>query len=114
MPSHRSHPKNFRNTSVFLDINRGDRSIVAIMAAPRGRQHRGRSTEFPSDKAIRAGLLLHPGEPVRAAYEDLVTEMGISGAEVIRKALTEMHQRRRQERSSIADLKEARVNSPAA
>ncbi|NWF30857.1 hypothetical protein HW130_32205 [Streptomyces sp. PKU-EA00015] len=77
------------------------------MAAPRGRQQRGRSTDFPSDKAIRAGLLLHPGEPVREAYEDLVAERGISGAEVIRQALMEMHKRHRQERSSSMQLKEA-------
>ncbi|MFJ2110768.1 hypothetical protein ACIOEX_02375 [Streptomyces sp. NPDC087850] len=77
------------------------------MAAPRGRQHRGRSTDFPSDKAIRAGLMLHPGEPVREAYEDLVTELGISGAEVIRKALMEMHKQHRQQRPKSVSLKEA-------
>ncbi|ONI48521.1 hypothetical protein [Streptomyces sp. IB2014 011-1] len=81
--------------------------MITIMAAPRGRQQRGRSTDFPSDKAIRAGLLLHPGEPVRKAYEDLVTETGISGAEVIRQALMEMHQRHRQARSNQSKLKEA-------
>ncbi|MFD6918306.1 hypothetical protein [Streptomyces virginiae] len=77
------------------------------MAAPRGRQHRGRSDAFPSDRAIRAGLMLHPGEPVREAYEDLVTQMGISGAEVIRQALLEMHERRQQARSTNANLREA-------
>ncbi|MEU0671202.1 hypothetical protein ABZ508_35330 [Streptomyces lavendulocolor] len=77
------------------------------MAAPRGRQHRGRSTAFPPDRAIRAGLMLHPGEPVRQAYEDLVTELGISGAEVIRQALMEMHERHRQGRPRTTQLKEA-------
>ncbi|MHC3394719.1 hypothetical protein ACLQ2E_35460 [Streptomyces lavendulocolor] len=77
------------------------------MAAPRGRQHRGRSDAFPSDRAIRAGLMLHPGEPVREAYEDLVTEKGISGAEVIRQALMEMHERHRQARSNKPNLREA-------
>ncbi|SCF73821.1 hypothetical protein GA0115255_104742 [Streptomyces sp. Ncost-T6T-2b] len=81
--------------------------MITIMAAPRGRQQRGRSTEWPSDKAIRAGLLLHPGEPVRKAYEELVTETGISGAEVIRKALMEMHARHRQQRPRTEQLKEA-------
>ncbi|MFB7030998.1 MULTISPECIES: hypothetical protein [unclassified Streptomyces] len=76
------------------------------MAAPRGRQHRGRSTDFP-DRPIRAGLMLSPGEPEREAYEALVTEMGISGAEVIRLALMDMHKRRRQDRSSATKLKEA-------
>ncbi|WP_158786586.1 hypothetical protein [Streptomyces sp. NRRL F-5065] len=77
------------------------------MAAPRGRQHRGRSTAFPADRAIRAGLNLYPGEPVRAAYEDLVTELGISGAEVIRKALMEFHQKHRQAHPAPKTLKEA-------
>lgn len=81
--------------------------MISIMAAPRGKQHRGRSTEFPPDRAIRAGLMLHPGEPVREAYEDLVTEKGISGAEVIRQALMEMHERHRQQRPRTQQLKEA-------
>lgn len=81
--------------------------MIWIMAAPRGRQHRGRSTDFPSDRAVRAGLMLHPGDPVRVAYEELVTELGISGAEVIRKALTDMHERHRQAHPRPIALKEA-------
>ncbi|MFJ8166534.1 hypothetical protein ACIRBY_37220 [Streptomyces sp. NPDC096136] len=77
------------------------------MAAPRGVPHRGKSDAFPADKSIRAGLMLHPGEPVRRAYEDLVTEKGISGAEVIRQALMEMHERHRQAHPARKKLKEA-------
>ncbi|MFD9850560.1 hypothetical protein [Streptomyces parvus] len=51
--------------------------------------------------------MLQPGEPVREAYEQLVTEKGISGAEVIRQALMEMHARHRQQRPRTEHLKEA-------
>ncbi|MFE3557279.1 hypothetical protein ACFXKW_20790 [Streptomyces sp. NPDC059193] len=77
------------------------------MAAPRGRQQRGRSTGFPSDKAIRAGLMLYPGEAEREAYEALVSETGLSGAEVIRKALLDMHKKHSQKRSAGTTLQEA-------
>lgn len=56
-------------------------------------QHTGRSTEFPAEKSLRAQLVLHPGEDLRDAYEELVTEMGLSGAEVLREALRVLHQR---------------------
>ena len=56
-------------------------------------QHTGRSTTFPADKSLRAQLVLHPGEELRDAYEELVTEMGLSGAEVLREALKLLHQR---------------------
>lgn len=81
--------------------------MIAIMAAPRGRQHRGRSDAFPSDRGIRAGLMLYPGEEVREAYEQLVTETGLSGAEVIRKALLDMREKHRQARSAGVTLREA-------
>ncbi|MGW1769053.1 hypothetical protein ACWCQL_34035 [Streptomyces sp. NPDC002073] len=81
------------------------------MAAPRGRQQRGRSTDIPSDKSIRAGLMLHPGEDVREAYEVLVAETGVSGAEVIREALLEKLERHRKAQAkrakSIANMQEA-------
>ncbi len=66
------------------------------MAAPRGRQQRGRSAEFPPDREIRATLKLAPGDPLREPYEGLVKSMGVSGAEVVRRAiqvLAELHQR---------------------
>ncbi|WP_406729996.1 hypothetical protein WJ438_40775 (plasmid) [Streptomyces sp. GD-15H] len=63
------------------------------MTGRAGVQHRGRSTDFPADKSVRAQCVLHPGEDVRVAYEELVTEMGISGAEVLREALRVLHKR---------------------
>ena len=58
------------------------------MPAPRGQQQRGRSGEFPKDRMIRAELKLPPGDPLRPRYESLVLGMGVSGAEVLRYALS--------------------------
>ncbi|WP_146207043.1 hypothetical protein [Streptomyces tirandamycinicus] len=61
--------------------------------AVRGRQQPGRTGVFPADKALRATVMLKPGDYVRGLYEELVNDMGISGAEVLREALTELHKR---------------------
>jgi len=71
-----------------------DVSTIILMAAPRGRAHRGRTGAFDPDKPVKASALLHTGDPVRAVYEQLIAEMGISGSEVIRQALLTLHQRR--------------------
>lgn len=70
--------------------------------AVRGRQQPGRTGVFPADKPLRATVMLKPGDYVRGLYEELVTDMGISGAEVLREALTELHKRetRRKARQS--------------
>ncbi|MFD8705868.1 hypothetical protein ACFV1W_25235 [Kitasatospora sp. NPDC059648] len=65
------------------------------MPAPRGRQQRGRSAEFPPDKVIRAAVNLAPGDPLRADFEHLVKTMGVSGAEVVRTALQALAEHRR-------------------
>lgn len=65
-----------------------------MKGAPRGRQHRGRSTAFRPDRPVRASVNLEPGDPDRALYERLVVEMGISGAEVLRHALRSLAQAR--------------------
>lgn len=61
--------------------------------AVRGRQQPGRTGVFPSDKPLRATVMLKPGDYVRGLYEELVNDLGISGAEVLREALTELHKR---------------------
>ncbi|MFJ2008467.1 hypothetical protein [Streptomyces chartreusis] len=61
--------------------------------AVRGRQQPGRTGVFPEDKPLRATVMLKPGDYVRGLYEELVKDMGISGAEVLREALTELHKR---------------------
>ncbi|MFI9824609.1 hypothetical protein ACIHFC_29770 [Streptomyces sp. NPDC052013] len=72
------------------------------MTGRRGVQHTGRSTEFPADKSLRAQLVLHPGEELREAYEELVTEMGLSGAEVLREALRVLHRRETRRKARAA------------
>ncbi|CAL9671630.1 MULTISPECIES: hypothetical protein [unclassified Streptomyces] len=61
--------------------------------AVRGRQQPGRTGVFPADKPLRATVMLKPGDYVRGLYEELVQDMGISGAEVLREALMELHKR---------------------
>lgn len=78
---------------VFLNQLAVDVDKIHRMTGAPGTQHTGRSTAFPADKSVRAQLVLHPGEDVRAAYEELVTGMGISGAEVLREALRVLHAR---------------------
>ncbi|MEV6674346.1 hypothetical protein [Streptomyces sp. NPDC051162] len=75
------------------------------MAAPRGRQQRGKTVDRPSDAAIRAGLVLKTGDPVRTAYDWLVEHEGVSGAEVIRRALLDRYENSKKTRRSV--LKEA-------
>lgn len=71
------------------------------MAGSRGRQHRNRSTSFPEDRAVRATVMLQPGEDVRRMYEELVVSMGVSGAEVLREALAELHRKRSSDRKQL-------------
>lgn len=63
------------------------------MPAPRGHKQSGRSGHFPADKAVRATVMLDPGEYVRTLYEELVRDMDVSGAEVLREAIRELHRR---------------------
>lgn len=54
-------------------------------------QQRGKTGAFAADKPIRASVLMEPGEPARIWYEDLIRVMGVSGSEVLRRALKELH-----------------------
>lgn len=36
--------------------------------------------------------MLHPGDPARTAYEELLNQLGVSGAEVIRLALVKLRE----------------------
>ncbi len=74
------------------------------MAAPRGRAQSGRTESDPT-KAVRAQATLPPGDPVRIAYDELVDRLGISGAEVIRRAILAL--RKAEQASSGAALREA-------
>jgi hypothetical protein len=52
-----------------------------------GQQQSGRSASFPPDKRITAILPMPPGDSTRAYYELLVRQLGVSGAEVLRRGL---------------------------
>ncbi|MFE2749588.1 hypothetical protein ACFXKX_35610 [Streptomyces scopuliridis] len=70
------------------------------MAGVQGPPH-PKTTEFNRGRDMRATVVLKPGEAARIHYEELVKEMGVSGAQVLREALAELHQKllpqRRQE-----------------
>lgn len=78
--------------------------------AVRGRQQPGRTGVFPADKPLRATVMLKPGDYVRGLYEELVNDMGISGAEVIREALTELHKREARRKARQAPKLAARTD----
>ncbi|MEU4924609.1 hypothetical protein AB0G29_35310 [Streptomyces parvus] len=42
---------------------------------------------------MRATVVLKPGEDARIHYEELVKKLGVSGAQVLREALAELHQK---------------------
>lgn len=42
---------------------------------------------------MRATVVLKPGESARSHYEELVKAMGVSGAQVLREALAELHRK---------------------
>ncbi|MFZ4250372.1 hypothetical protein ACOZDF_34615 [Streptomyces griseoincarnatus] len=76
--------------------------------AVRGRRQPHRTGHFPPDETVRAAVVLKPGDPVRKVYEELVLDLGVSGAEVLRAALWELHRResirkaRRESRATAA------------
>lgn len=78
--------------------------------AVRGRQQPGRTGVFPADKPLRATVMLKPGDYVRGLYEELVQDMGISGAEVLREALMELHKREERRKARQAAKAAASAN----
>ncbi|MFE7194478.1 hypothetical protein [Kitasatospora sp. NPDC057541] len=60
----------------------------ARMGAPRGKQQANRSARFDADRKISAAVQLAPGDPLRIKFEKLVKATGVSGAEVLRLALS--------------------------
>ncbi|QUC63811.1 hypothetical protein IOD14_44000 (plasmid) [Streptomyces sp. A2-16] len=75
------------------------------MAGVRGLQHKPR-TVYPPDKAVRAVVLLYPEDVERKLYEELVNDLGVSGAEVLREALRELHKRETKRKERQARQKE--------
>ncbi|MEU0743969.1 hypothetical protein [Streptomyces sp. NPDC006134] len=52
-----------------------------------------KTTEFNRGRDMRATVVLKPGEQARVHYEELVKAMGVSGAQVLREALAELHRK---------------------
>lgn len=89
---------------------------MITMPAPRGHKQSGRSGNFPADKAVRATVMLDPGEYVRTLYEELVRDMNVSGAEVLREAIRELHKReaRRKAREAAKNAANTQQELPQA
>jgi hypothetical protein len=73
--------------------------------ATRGVQQSGRTDLFrqKQNETVRPSVPLRPGTPERKAYEELVADMGVSGAEVLRKALMDLHETRKARRSALKE-----------
>lgn len=59
----------------------------------RGKAQNGKTGVSDPAKLVRAQATLPPGDPVRKAYDALVESMGISGAEVVRKAILHLYEK---------------------
>lgn len=75
------------------------------MAGVQGSPH-PKTTEFNRGRDMRATVVLKPGEAARIQYEELVKELGVSGAQVLREALAELHQK------LLSQRRKARQNDP--
>ncbi|MBV9024912.1 MAG: hypothetical protein JO362_14255 [Streptomycetaceae bacterium] len=73
--------------------------------ATRGVQQNGRTDLFrqKQNETVRPSVPLRPGTPERTAYEELVAGMGVSGAEVVRTALLELHKTWKARRSALKE-----------
>lgn len=65
---------------------------IVSMPGVQGSPH-PKTTEFNRGRDMRATVVLKPGESARSHYEELVKAMGVSGAQVLREALAELHRK---------------------
>lgn len=82
--------------------------MITAMAGVRGLQHKNRAVH-PPEKPVRATVILHPSDVERPLYEELVNDLGVSGAEVLRQAIRELHKResyRKERKARAAAAKE--------
>ncbi|GAA0439260.1 hypothetical protein GCM10010357_70860 [Streptomyces luteireticuli] len=70
---------------------------MATRGPQRGAQQSGRTDSFQrkQNETVRPSVPLRPGTPERKAYEELVAELGVSGAEVLRRGLLDLHEKTR-------------------
>jgi hypothetical protein len=71
----------------------------------RGLKQDGRTGQFSPDEVVTVTVRFRPDDPARPAYEELVKRMGVSGAEVVRRALVDLFEK--QATASRAALQEA-------
>jgi hypothetical protein len=71
-----------------------------------------KTTEFNRGRDMRATVVLKPGEAARIHYEELVKEMGVSGAQVLREALAELHQKLLPQRHKAQEQDSGRAEDP--
>ncbi|MFG2176957.1 hypothetical protein ACGFMO_37285 [Streptomyces niveus] len=62
-----------------------------------------KTTEFNRGRDMRATVVLKPGEAARTQYEELVKKLGVSGAQVLREALAELHRKLLPEQSKAPE-----------
>ncbi|WP_433860357.1 hypothetical protein [Streptomyces kronopolitis] len=64
------------------------------MAGVRGTRTK-RTGAFDPGSPVRAAAVLQPDDEAHKAYRELIADMGVSGADVVRQALLTLHQQRR-------------------
>ena len=108
-------PENMETCSRYTTTAPQDIRVIT-MPAPRGHKQSGRSGNFPADKAVRATVMLNPGEYGGCSDEELVKDIDVSGAEVLRKAIQELHKREshRKAREAAKNAKDAPEDQPTA
>ncbi len=65
---------------------------IIPMAGVQGAPH-PKTMHFNRGRDMRATVVLKPGEQARVHYEELVRELNVSGAQVLREALAELHRK---------------------
>lgn len=61
--------------------------------AAKGRPQTGKTGTFDPGKTIRGSIPLAPGAPERRWYEELIRDLGCSGAEVLRRGLQDLYEK---------------------
>jgi len=82
--------------------------MITVMAGVRGVTTR-RTGRFGPDEPARAAAVLQPDDEAHGAFRELIDDMGVSGAEVVRQALLTLHRQRCHQAASRekTDLQEA-------
>lgn len=63
--------------------------------AVKGKPQDGRTGKFDPNETVSVTVRFRPGDPDRRGFEDLVTEMGVSAAEVVRRGIQALKDQQR-------------------